>query len=319
VLDGGKVQKFGIYDSRCKGVEHIGKDVVKYRYESHDQVIFFFLPGEYIQSADIARASFLRRIKQKAPQVLSSLATLVYPTYEKLWDLLNEPPTNAYNDSATRNLLEVILRSWLFLTNTNKRIVDGTLVGVALNDDNYRQLFELEQCLHNWSTQHYLTCDWVKDSALRTLGYWSKNGLPEDLDWFIALDSDFKNSQSPFSFVFPEWNPQADTWKSYNDKVQRAFTARLLEYKKEVLAKCREKGVVFAKETYAEDHFTWLVEFQINCKPMVQIAREHGPLQEGGLDRSSVSEAIHKLASLIDLSLRPSKARKKSLLQLVSS
>jgi hypothetical protein len=176
--------------------------------------------------------------------------------------------------------------------------------------------------VRRWSTRWNLTSAWCKSHALRTLYFWCESGFTED--WNKAFEPDllFGETDTSFEFLYhyPQWDPNVDSWQSYKrNAMQRLINKaeeELNEYGKQMKESMPGKRLKARnKQKRSEEHFTWLIEYQINGLEIPQIVRRYFDRwidlgHEKGLDYSTVWEAIHSLANLIELTLRPANRKR---------
>jgi hypothetical protein len=243
--------------------------------------------SEYERVKDRARKGLLEAIKRSAPHVLTSLEEKVYPVFKSAYDL------NVFEEEDEGDV------AWLFV----ECRLPETAVAHSLHKND---LVELKRALLRWCERHKLLFDdlWFVSCALVTLRTWCDYGVDGDWD-FACVDERAVglDDESMFGFVFPDWDPGDDTWRSYEKKLNEKFKSEKDRYRRLREKRLMSKGGSPAQETNSPAHFDWLVEFQINGKPFSDASA--GPHLNGVVDTTFVREKIMSLAALLNLRLRP--------------
>jgi hypothetical protein len=247
---------------------------------------------------DDARLEFFRTIKRKKPEIVSSLAQDVLPLYRLLteesrrfpilWGHLTLPDRDKAYQEACLEVAAAIL-SWssnwnLAWLRRNVR-EDGTESKPALIN---------EFCL---------------DQTIETLNAWCWHGVPNELDWSYTLtyksystyQVQYFTAARIFQFEYPSWPVHADSWKSYEKKLDEAYRAAKKLYHEEQLQFTNVSIIPAAVDKRNPAHFDWLVDYLIEEMTFAGIARKYGGHE--GLSERSVSGAIYSLTDLLGLTL----------------
>ncbi len=95
--------------------------------------------------------------------------------------------------------------------------------------------------------------------------------------------------------------------RAYKDQAKKEFDSQLNAYTKQLRANAEALDFVQVAKKYNEDHFVWLVRYQVQ-----QISR-HKVAEEYKVDEKTMVEALRRTAELVGLGLRqPLPAGKKS-------
>jgi hypothetical protein len=181
----------------------------------------------------------------------------------------------------------------------------------------------LYDSLRGWLERWNLVSPWLADCTLQTLRSWYRASnhigyfefgeqdriteyVPNSLNWRYKHWPEMKgpNEIKSSDYKFTEWDPEAEDWRSYQKRQEANFKKHLLEYRKRTLKSLGKSKPYVARKKYANYHYEWLVDFQVNRLRISQIIRKHNQKGIRGLSHSTISEAIHSLARLIVLRLR---------------
>jgi hypothetical protein len=252
---------------------------------------------------DEARLEFFRTIKREKPEILSSLAQDIFASYRSLCK-----ETKVY----------AMLWGHLCLPSKDKDLRDARL-NVAQAILSWATRWHLA-----WFQQNILTSGeslangFCPDQTIETLNAWCWYGVPDELDWAYTLrHKDYKsyqvqflNTPVAFRFDYPSWPVNADTWKSYEKKLDQAYEAAKDIYRQQRLEYTDIVKDLFPPAINKRNpaHFNWLVAYLIEQMTFAAIARKYGGYH--GLSERSVRGAIYNLADLLDLTLpRPKVGR----------
>lgn len=252
---------------------------------------------------DEARLEFFRTIKREKPEILSSLAQDVFPLYRSLCE-----ETKVYS----------VLWGHLCLPNKDKARQDACF-NVALGILSWASRWHLAWYQENLITiGESLANEFCLDQTVETLNAWCWYGVPDELDWAYTLrHKDYKsyqvqflNTPVAFRFDYPSWPVDADTWKSYEKKLDQAYKAAKDMYRQQRLEYADIGKDLFppAINKRNPSHFNWLIDYLIERMTFAAIARKYGGYH--GLSERSVSGAIYNLADLLSITLpRPKVGR----------
>jgi hypothetical protein len=249
---------------------------------------------------DETRLDFFRTIRRREPEVLKSLCRDVLPAYQAatqptryypvIWGHLWMPERDKAYQDAIRDAGLAIL-SWatrwrLAWIRYNVRVGDMVLKSSLANGF----------CL---------------DQTIETLNAWCWFGVPSELDWAYTLRHKEYQSFSAqyivqpraFEFEYLSWLVHADTWKSYEKKLDEAYRAAKKSYRQERLEYAAISSDILpaAVEKRNPAHLDWLVDYLIKNMTFAAIAREYGGHQ--GLNERSVANGIYGLVDLLGLTL----------------
>jgi len=202
----------------------------------------------------------------------------------------------------------VFLKSKGFVPSLDKAVLSLTT----------ERLRPLANGLWSWSEANGLDVDWVRQRAFFTLAHWVYNGAKSTL----REHSGMKDSQNDWSYNHPDvaipfelkdftfawaWHPARDSRSSITKIIRQRFKEKLQENLDNTEATFKEQTGIKTplKRKHNEEHFHWLVLFQVKKMSYSEIV---GPsdLRKGYLsdDTKKVRKAINDLARLIDLPLR---------------
>jgi hypothetical protein len=188
-------------------------------------------------------------------------------------------------------------------------------------------LFLLVRGIQRWAKMCNL-CDQTWFCEMVIIMFWRK-ALKDKEDWalpskyildalFIApskgLDNDKYQeaevaatrlrNETQISFNTRHWNPLTETIAAAEKRITSAFIKQLRQELKEKKKLCQTAGFKKTPEKRNQEHFKWLVYYQMEKWSLRQIAdwcEENGKL----VGEDTISKAIHSVAELIGLPLRP--------------
>ena len=119
-----------------------------------------------------------------------------------------------------------------------------------------------------------------------------------------------------FHFKYTQWHPEADSWLFYKKRARKRLLAEF-EKVSDTYRKQREQAIgkqQRARDKRSEEHFLWLIDFQINGLEISEIVDKYfnHRLDLGhsmGLDYSTFREALQSLAIVLPLTLRSKKGK----------
>lgn len=100
--------------------------------------------------------------------------------------------------------------------------------------------------------------------------------MSDELDWEYFLHGFISvQAETIFNLSFPEWDPSAEIWSSYESKLDTAYRVAKGEYKQVIsdLPKQHYKAI----EKREDRHFYWLVLHQVNESSARSIAKIEQP------------------------------------------
>lgn len=265
-----------------------------------------------------AREHFLRVLKEHKPEFLSTVAREVLPLYQSI---LKMGRASFKGDLASR--FRVIIKSWHSLCTSLREQepedvkihAEYGLIWIPVEEferrgerELYEALCMLAIKLRYLSVKIWMTDEWWFDHLLQTLSMWHRTRCRKNFDWLYRLEYFRPNPcvLEPFFFAFFPWSTRAESWTSYEKNMDRAYEEIKLQYKERKLgqhASNRSWPRHLAREKRELMHFTWLVEYQVNGMRISEIAEKYSAGK--GMSLATVSEAVHSLAELLNLHLRP--------------
>jgi hypothetical protein len=251
---------------------------------------------KFTRSVDQAMLEFLRAIKRIAPEVLSSLASDVLPLYKSVYLSGTAFDREYLYNSFTREITYGVGPA-------GRMPIASMPDELLVERSDGSGFFRLRVAVYRWAKLFHLD-GWVLDIAMRTLKAWYQSETTRDLDWEYGLDRPVMvNPALGFRFEYPQWQPDADTWSSYEKKLDKALSLAMSEYKRNMLA--TSKGIKSGRPVgkYKLEHFEWLVYFQVKEKNYKEIYEQYKTTCNIGSSRA-VSKAIKESAMLLDLPLR---------------
>ncbi len=251
---------------------------------------------KFVRSVDLAMLQFLRAIKRIAPEVLSSLASDVLPLYQSVYLSGAEFDRDYLINGFTNEISNGV--------GSAGRIPIASMPDdLLLERSGGNGFFKLRIAVWRWAKLFHLDGR-VLDFAMRTLKTWNQSSAMEERDWEYGLESPIiLDPQLGFRFEYPQWQPGADTWSSYEKKFDLALSRAKDEYKQKM--RLTLKGIKSGKPVgkYKSEHFEWLVYFQSKKKDYEEIYEMYKAACNVGSVKT-VSKAVKESAMLIDMPLR---------------
>jgi hypothetical protein len=221
---------------------------------------------------------FFHAIKKIAPEVLSSLAQDVLPVYLKLY---------RHNEKRKQHYL----MEWKYLDIS--QLDDRSKAGALL---------DLRRALYQWSNKFLLKDEWCRDAALQTLNVWACSAKRSNtgLDWAYKPEgAKVIADELPFTFEYPEWDFNTDSWDSYKKRAMEAIKSDLMRYRDRMIRRASDSGRKPFTEKREALHFEMLAGYHIQGWTQGEIAAKYKYK-----DGSSIAHIIPKLARRIGLTLR---------------
>jgi hypothetical protein len=244
-----------------------------------------------------ARINFFEAIKKHAPNVLATLEKEVLPLYLKYAKDETSIERLYQNPLLTPSAIEAKARLW---SEPNLKAELKNL------DEHLYPVARLQHAISNWAKQSGMVDEWCIVEVLQTLALWCEQGSTGD--WAYGPES-LTDEDLKFTFSYPLWNFEADSWSSYERKIIGEFTKELSAYRERVeeAAKVNKVAIIETKrkEKSSPHHFTWLVEYQVNGLEYAEIVDKNPSTMT--LTSSTISGAVHNTAALIGLTLRKAK------------
>lgn len=251
-----------------------------------------------------AREQFLQTIKDKAPNVLRSLADDVLPLYKAVYDWERESGKKSFDHSLS------------LLSGFAIKDLASPFTIIHPESPNFygkreKEVKQFQHALRQWAERWHLIDYWFLDVVERTLKRWSQLKALRQLDW--SHEGEYTGGfliDKVISFEFMTWDVETEPWKEYEKRFLEAVKDWLRKYHDEKLRMGLRNKKRIARDKRERSHFVWLVEYQVNELPIT--SRRGNSIVSGysganSLDHTTVSEAINSLASLIGLTLRPLK------------
>jgi len=236
---------------------------------------------------DSMRETFLGKVIEIKPSVISDLAKDVFPV------------SQCFDDSLKLDFYDL-----------PKVIADLVKSNYDFDKESLSNDFEKAICL--WAKKYNFFDGWIFLEVLATLESWKQTDIKDK--WTFAREirtlpiRGYKlKEKSRFEFIFETYNPSIETRIDYKNKLKQQFDIRLQKY-----LECRESENQTSKafsprQSTEEIHLTWLIQHQI-CGMTYDKIAEKDP---NGMELRKISEAINRLAKLIDLTLRDAPNRKR--------
>ena len=251
---------------------------------------------EFTRSVDLAMLEFLRAIKRIAPEVLSSLACDVFPLYQSLYQ-----SGTAFERA---HLLNYFTHEVIYGVTLAGRIPIARMTEEMLKEQSDGiSFFNLRAAVYRWAKRFHLD-GWILAFATETLKSWNQLGTLGDLDWEFDVDRPILVYPTlEFRFEYPQWQPNTDTWSSYEKKLDKAFSQAKHEYNQKMLGTPKDIESRKAVDKVKSEHFEWLVCFQIKGQSYKEIYEKQKATCNLGSDKA-VYKAVKESALLIGLPLR---------------
>jgi hypothetical protein len=182
---------------------------------------------------------------------------------------------------------------------------------LVFNDLFVQPCFEPLLCrLKEWAGRWHLEADWCLLQAWYAFIWWESAlddpenydaNLHEADDW-TAYSASYERSANPdeqvFKFEYRTPDLSFRTIKDIKEEVREAFERELNEHLERLAALAKQRGFIDIPVKRGDDHFVWLIQFQVQGWSMQKIANEYGA------GRKTVEEGINAVAALIQLSRR---------------
>jgi hypothetical protein len=255
----------------------------------------------FIRSVDRATLEFLRAVKRVAPEVLSSLGKDVLPLYQSIYSS------------------ETAFEREYLLTHFPSEVTYGLGLGripIASMQDEFLMdgsggVFLMLRCaVYRWA-KHFHLNGLVLACAVETLRAWSQAGTTRHFDWEYQLEHPvIVDPTLEFHFEYPEWQPNSDSWSSYQKKLDEALSCAKREYKHVMVSIANGiKGSRAVDKRESSRHFDWLVHFQVKERDYKDIYEQYR--QDCNLESlRAVQKAVGEAAKLVGLPLRATGRRR---------
>jgi hypothetical protein len=242
---------------------------------------------------------FLLAVAEASPKVLESLRDGAVPIYRQLCDDL----TNA-NDLAL---------------DTARGIVYQPNPALLANLDLLSQhpsACKLKETIEEWGAAHNLSEQWILDIALQTIASWDDRFNRNPLRWGRRCDADQlanpREAVSRFEFQIEEnWWPHKVSARAFKARMIAQLNESIDAFLDHSVGDLERRGWRPMPDVRLENQFTWLALFQVETLSPRQIA-DRVPYR---VLENTIMKAIPQTASLIGLTLRPSKKGRKPKLQ----
>ena len=226
-----------------------------------------------LNSREYARDIYLEAIREQCPEVVADLARLGLDACRRLlWARLE-----AENELSPEDWEEI----------QDDRI-DVEPLALALRN-----------AVGDWQRTWRLTDSWMRPRALATLAAWAV-GMPQG-DWYpeaLSTGGGKLAGDPPFTFQAPAWAPISQQWEDWKADTGGRMQKQLQVYRQRRESEALAAGMVRTQERF-EDHFRSLVRYQVKKE-------NYGPIADSvDKTRKAISSAVHNLAQLLDLKLRP--------------
>lgn len=163
------------------------------------------------------------------------------------------------------------------------------------------ELRTLRDAIGEWAVGHVLPAPELMDAVLEVLRDWAD--VAPKLRFRVPPVVDVADHPA-FEFEFPAWTPRWTSESEYRRELKSAFKRELHTYMQERKAEAEEQGLDPSPEKLgqlgegAEQHFEWLVWFQVREQELTEIADATGRAEP------TVQEAIHRTADLVGITRR---------------
>lgn len=264
-----------------------------------------------------AREQFLRAFKKHKPDFLHTLAEDILPLYQSVLKMGRE-----CFKGPLASRFRVTLNSWFSLCTSlrsqepedEKLHAEYGLIWIPKEEferrggeELYKALCMLTLKLRYPSIKMWLDEEWWYDHLLQTLNMWHRTRCRKNFDWLYRLEYHRPNPTvlEPFFFAFFPWSPRGESWASYEKSMDQAYQEAKQKFKERRLEQHvsnPRRSPHIARVKRAPVHFDWLIEYQVNGLRMSEIAEKYSSSK--GMSLATVSEAVHSLAELLNMSLR---------------
>lgn len=251
-----------------------------------------------------ARKLFLDKVAELAPDVKASLFDDILQTYREAYQKTQPPPEQV---SPAGPFGEEVVRQH-----------PPEWVSWQWREDHWNgddsdwppELSQLRKQVLDWAQRWNLQDPWVLDAVLRTLRVWHKRidpgTSPESEQPLKFHPPRFIDSLAtpPFEFCHQAWRPQWTTWEAFNEQVRSEFERQLTAYRKAREAEVEEQGLERSPkklkqlEANADQHFDWLVRFQVLKQTQSHIAAQVSRTKR------TVQDALRHTAELVGITRR---------------
>jgi hypothetical protein len=175
----------------------------------------------------------------------------------------------------------------------------------AAEDETHPLLADLRRVIQSWSDRWGLSDDWVLELVLRTLWHWNiDEEACKELRWTPTVGVGYYHpllhSDLLFKFTHNRWNPRNEEWSVYNKRLEQAFRKYKDMYRTMLKFEiCEGRGKPAARKLN-DQHFEWLVRYQVQRWPPTAIAQKycHDAAKE-----TTVRDALRSTAELIGLTV----------------
>jgi hypothetical protein len=223
-----------------------------------------------------ARNRFWQAVAKVCPEAIQSLHDDVYPSFERA--------------SQGLDVRRISLR----------RAQDGSM----------RTFEEFVRLLSSWAEGFNCGGEgWLLERAFDTMKLWlqyphlrQKRTL--DLDTAGGWSAISPGAQE-FQFRNPGWNPTSERWGTFESRIREAFRRCLEEYREGLLALTGKRGYVPAPtKRHWEEHFEWLVLYQVTGKSYADVANEQSDRPDS-VSTAAIQQGVKDAARLARMNLRP--------------
>ncbi|MDO3676142.1 hypothetical protein [Paenibacillus ehimensis] len=99
------------------------------------------------------------------------------------------------------------------------------------------------------------------------------------------------------------WDPRTETWKEFEESMDRWFAAYKKMYRERTEKFMEQHGYVKGKEKRNQEHFKWLVHYQIQGWSLRQIAEHY---EDKELSEDTIFRGVKSASEIVMLNLRQS-------------
>ncbi|XOK59225.1 hypothetical protein ACJ7K1_21990 [Paenibacillus elgii] len=99
------------------------------------------------------------------------------------------------------------------------------------------------------------------------------------------------------------WDPRTETWKEFEDNLDKWFATYKKLYRERTEKFMEQHGYVKGKEKRNQEHFKWLVHYQIQGWSLRQIAEHY---EDEELSEDTIFRGVKSASEIVMLNLRPS-------------
>jgi len=176
----------------------------------------------------------------------------------------------------------------------------------ACADEDLWEDISVRDALLVWALRWHLEDPWCMEAAFSTLFAWLRNAkLFKDRHWFSGgtegePDDAFIAERYHLSSFF-DFDPRLETREHFLERATAEARAKLASYADAMLTRAKEAGLTEARAFFRDEHFQWLVSYQVLGRTWTEIARENH-----GISADTIRHAAKRLAEYIGLTRRPS-------------